>query len=89
MDQNALTAALANLMANQQLQQQQFQMQQQQDVLTALANKLLAEPAAAVPIVAAPAPAAIIRTTLNANMRYSGHTMNQFKNGHSLLIVMP
>ncbi|KAI9551109.1 hypothetical protein GHT06_004037 [Daphnia sinensis] len=68
MDQNALTAALANLMANQQLQQQQFQMQQKPDVLTALANRLLAERATSVPIVTTPAPAAIIRTTLGANI---------------------
>ncbi|KZS20857.1 Uncharacterized protein APZ42_012348 [Daphnia magna] len=76
MDQDALTAALAHLMANQQLQQHQFQMQQQmqqqQDVLTALANRLLAAPAAAVPVVAAPAPAAIIRTTLDSDIRYAG-----------------
>ncbi|KZS16055.1 Uncharacterized protein APZ42_018258 [Daphnia magna] len=77
MDQDALTAALANLMANQQLQQQQFQiqqqqMQQQQDVLTVLANRLHAVPAAAVPVVAAPAPAAIIRTTLDSDITYAG-----------------
>ncbi|KAK4021403.1 hypothetical protein OUZ56_003320 [Daphnia magna] len=81
--QDALTTALANLMANQQQQQHMFQMQQQQmlqqqDVLTTLANRLLAVPAAAVPIIPAPAPAAIIRTTLDPDIKYTG------SNGESL-----
>ncbi|KAK4027931.1 hypothetical protein OUZ56_017071 [Daphnia magna] len=77
MDQDALTMALKNLMANQQQQQQMFQIQQQQmlqqqDVLTALANRLLTVPAAAVPIIPALAPTAIIRTKRNSDIKYEG-----------------
>lgn len=77
MDQDALAEALANLAANQQLQQQQFQIQQQQmrqqqDVLTALANRLLAAPVVAAPVNPVPAPAVAIRTTLDSDVKYSG-----------------
>ncbi|KAK4024855.1 hypothetical protein OUZ56_010350 [Daphnia magna] len=54
MDPNALAAAIANLAANQQRKQQQFQTQQ--DVLTALTNRLLAAPAVAAPANPIPAP---------------------------------
>lgn len=77
MDQDALTAALANLMVNQQKQQQMFQIQQQQmlqqqDVLMTLANRLLTLPATAMPIISAPALATIIRTTLDSDIKYAG-----------------
>ncbi|KAK4030888.1 hypothetical protein OUZ56_024274 [Daphnia magna] len=79
MDPNVLNAALAALAANQQQQQQQFQLQQQQiqqqqDLLTALANRLLAAPAA-IPVVASvPSQAVAIRATLDTDMKYSGST---------------
>ncbi|KAK4017340.1 hypothetical protein OUZ56_032287 [Daphnia magna] len=89
MDPNVLNAALAALAANQQQQQQQFQLQQQQqqqfqlqqqqiqqqqDLLTNLANRLLAAPAA-IPVVApVPAQAVAIRATLDTDVKYSGST---------------
>ncbi|KZS05614.1 Uncharacterized protein APZ42_031149 [Daphnia magna] len=55
-----------------QLQQQQIQ--QQQDLLTNLANRLLAAPAA-IPVVApVPAQAVAIRATLDTDVKYSGST---------------
>ncbi|KAK4021831.1 hypothetical protein OUZ56_003740 [Daphnia magna] len=69
MDQDALTAVLANLMM---FQIQQQQMLQQQDVLMTLANRLLTLPATAMPIISAPALATIIRTTLDSDIKYAG-----------------
>ncbi|KZS05237.1 Uncharacterized protein APZ42_031640 [Daphnia magna] len=79
MDPNALNAALAALTANQQQQQQQFvlqqqQIQQQQDLLTALANRILAVPVVGPPAAPVPPPAAIIRATLDTDVKFSGAT---------------
>ncbi|KAI9550771.1 hypothetical protein GHT06_004558 [Daphnia sinensis] len=79
MDPNALNAALAALTANQQQQQQQFvlqqqQIQQQQDLLTALTNRILAVPVVGPPAAPVPPPAAIIRATLDTDVKFSGAT---------------
>ncbi|KZS06632.1 Uncharacterized protein APZ42_029854 [Daphnia magna] len=81
MDPNALAAAIANLAANQQRQQQQFQTQQ--DVLTALTNRLLAAPAVAAP--ANPIPAPTIRTTLDPDIKYSGSNDESLRNWLQLI----
>lgn len=81
MNPNALNAALAALAANQQLQQQQFQ--HQQDLLTALKNRLLAPPAIApaiVPaVVPAIAPVAAVRVVLDSEVKYSGSVGDTFQ----------
>lgn len=81
MDPNALAAAIANLAANQQRKQQQFQTQQ--DVLTALTNRLLAAPAVAAP--ANPIPAPTIRTTLDPDIKYSGSNDESLRNWLQLI----
>ena len=80
MDPNMINAALAALLANQQQhqadqQQLQQQLQLQQDVMTALANRLLAAPAPAPVVVPAPAPAvpvAPVRAVLDPEVKFSG-----------------